>query len=549
VIRVFLSSTARDLAAYRKAVDDVIRDLRDFYCFPMENFGAQDAPPSDFCRDEVERCDVFVAIIGQCYGSRPGPDRPSFTHAEYDAAKAAGKPCLLFVAPDDFPTPANLIRAMSEADHAAQKTFRDQAMAERVSGTFADPAGLAQSVVTALSNWRIAKLEKDHGVSEAHVRRFLADIEGREVPAHEVDARLQEIAGRYKEQLARNQPPTAADPQGTDLRRRARAALEKGEFDSAEALLDEARNAELAAASRLEETMSAHRAAAADATFETGDLLMTRLRYAPAAARFADAVALTPETGEALLATRLLHWGIAAWCAGASLTAVAAHRRLLAIRERLEPPDSLELAGALGLLALSLKQAGQLDEAERLYRRELVIRDRPGTQPDRNLANALSNYGTLLHSVRRFQEAEPLLQRAVEIGEGLLGPDHADVGGWVQNLGGVLFSLGDTDRAESLLRRGLAIGEKTLAPDHPNLATRLANLGYLLMSTGRAPEAEPLYERAAAIREAVLPPGHSQLAMVHSDMGDLYAALGRPEEAAAHRARADAVRPPGRPAS
>src|SRR5262245_8202266 len=311
VIKVFLSSTAKDLAAYREAVDRVIRDLREFYCFPMENFGAQDAPPSDFCRDEIGRCDVFVAIIGHCYGSRPTRHGDSFTHAEYAAAVAAAKPRLVFVAPEDFPTPANLIRAMSPADHEAQRVFREQALAERVAGTFGDPPGLAKSVVTALSNWRMAKLEKDLGVSQAHLQRFLADIEGREVPAHDVEAELEEAAARFKELMRRPAGATTADPRVADLRRQARSALEAGAVETAEKLLDEAKFLDRAAIERVEAELDARRLSAAEAAFDAGELLMTRLRYPQGLARLAEAVQLTPAGHDDLHAVRLHHHGVA----------------------------------------------------------------------------------------------------------------------------------------------------------------------------------------------------------------------------------------------
>ena len=46
--KVFLSSTSRDLEAYRKAVRDVIDKLGDFTAIAMENFGARDARATDF---------------------------------------------------------------------------------------------------------------------------------------------------------------------------------------------------------------------------------------------------------------------------------------------------------------------------------------------------------------------------------------------------------------------------------------------------------------------------------------------------------------------
>ena len=69
--KVFLSSTAIDLAAYRNAVSDAIHRLDGFHCVRMEDFGARDSLADDFCRAKIMKCDIAVFIIGLCYGSSP----------------------------------------------------------------------------------------------------------------------------------------------------------------------------------------------------------------------------------------------------------------------------------------------------------------------------------------------------------------------------------------------------------------------------------------------------------------------------------------------
>lgn len=105
VRQLFLSSTAKDLAAHREVVLEAIRDLSGWQAIAMENFGARDAAADDFCRAEVERCDLFIGLIGHCYGGTPtnDPDGVSFTEREYDTAETAGKGRLMFLAREDFP--------------------------------------------------------------------------------------------------------------------------------------------------------------------------------------------------------------------------------------------------------------------------------------------------------------------------------------------------------------------------------------------------------------------------------------------------------------
>ena len=147
---VFLSSTGKDLADYREAAYRTISAMDGYHCVRMEDFGARDALADDFCRQKVAECDVFVGILGHCFGSCPKGSSKSYTEQEYDAAVAAGKPRLMFLAPEDFPLPSSLIE--SDEERAKQRAFRDRVSSERIRDTFASPDDLARRVVAALHN-------------------------------------------------------------------------------------------------------------------------------------------------------------------------------------------------------------------------------------------------------------------------------------------------------------------------------------------------------------------------------------------------------------
>ena len=147
----FLSSTAKDLAEYRNAAYKAIEGLDDWHCRRMEDFGARDTMADEFCQEKVAECDVFVGIVGHCYGSSPKGSERSYTEQEYDAAIATDKPRLMFLAPEDFPLPASLIE--SDERRAKQRAFRDRVNAERIRDTFASPEDLAGRVRQAIYNW------------------------------------------------------------------------------------------------------------------------------------------------------------------------------------------------------------------------------------------------------------------------------------------------------------------------------------------------------------------------------------------------------------
>jgi hypothetical protein len=116
----------------------------------MEDFGARVEMVDEFCRAKVAECDVFVGIVGHYFGSSPKSSDKSYTQQEYDAAVETNKPRLMFIAPDDFPIPANLVENASKRKR--QREFRG-----RVNGVlraeFRSPQDLATKVVTAIRNW------------------------------------------------------------------------------------------------------------------------------------------------------------------------------------------------------------------------------------------------------------------------------------------------------------------------------------------------------------------------------------------------------------
>ena len=147
----FLSSTAKDLAEYREAAYKAIEGLDDWHCVRMEDFGARDAMADEFCQEKVAECDVFVGIVGHCYGSSPEGSEKSYTEQEYDAAIATDKPRLMFLAPEDFRLPVTLIE--KDERRAKQRAFRDRVNAERIRDTFASPEDLAGRVRQAIYNF------------------------------------------------------------------------------------------------------------------------------------------------------------------------------------------------------------------------------------------------------------------------------------------------------------------------------------------------------------------------------------------------------------
>lgn len=151
VRKAFLSSTGRDLAEYRDAVCKAINGLDNWKCVRMEDFGARTRPAETFDDDAIRACDLFIGILGHCYGSIPKGQRTSYTEKEYEAAIANHLPRLMFLAPDDFPVLAHL---REDEDHwRREQAFRSRVQADDLHASFSTPHDLAHAVLQAIGNW------------------------------------------------------------------------------------------------------------------------------------------------------------------------------------------------------------------------------------------------------------------------------------------------------------------------------------------------------------------------------------------------------------
>jgi formylglycine-generating enzyme required for sulfatase activity len=158
--KVFLSSTFKDLVAYREAVYRAIQRMDDWRCVRMEDFGARDREADEFCQQKVAECHMFVGILGLLYGSIHKPSGLSYTEREYQAAVNASKPRLMFLTPETFPVPGNLIEGTGKL--RKQKAFRKRVSADRVlDADWTSPDQLATSVVTAIRNWEQEQVRQE----------------------------------------------------------------------------------------------------------------------------------------------------------------------------------------------------------------------------------------------------------------------------------------------------------------------------------------------------------------------------------------------------
>ncbi|HYI11638.1 MAG TPA: DUF4062 domain-containing protein [Thermoanaerobaculia bacterium] len=144
-MKVFLSSTAQDLVAYRKVADDTILRMSQ-ETVAMERFGPISGEPVAECERKARECDVVVCIVAHRYGFVPDKGRGSITRREVEAARAAGREVLVWIVADDYGWTEK-----KEQDVLADPTvFADQA---RVAEVMAGIQGLLEFKVWLRANF------------------------------------------------------------------------------------------------------------------------------------------------------------------------------------------------------------------------------------------------------------------------------------------------------------------------------------------------------------------------------------------------------------
>ena len=132
-LRVFVSSTLRELAAEREAARDAVTGLR---LVPvMFELGARPYPPRPVYRAYLAQSQVFVGIYWQSYGWVAPGEEVSGLEDEYRLS--AGLPRLIYVkspAPDREPRLAELLARIRDEGGVSYQHFADPAELRRLVG-------------------------------------------------------------------------------------------------------------------------------------------------------------------------------------------------------------------------------------------------------------------------------------------------------------------------------------------------------------------------------------------------------------------------------
>lgn len=152
MVKIFLSSTYRDLQAHRQAVLDVLHKAGELP-LTMETFGARSEDATTASLDEVRNADLFIGLYADRYGYRPDGDR-SITEMEYHEATGSEIDRLIYIAAAEADHP--LLKQHADTDPESVvllNIFKRRLQNEHVVGYFTTPDDLAQQILLDLLKW------------------------------------------------------------------------------------------------------------------------------------------------------------------------------------------------------------------------------------------------------------------------------------------------------------------------------------------------------------------------------------------------------------
>lgn len=200
---------------------------------------------------------------------------------------------------------------IAQGDHAIGKKVDNHGPVISTTGD-KSPAVNAQGNVTITYGVPFEKYEQvrdecerikvEYGIRDAAFTSFFRILNQENIPCAEWGAKLREIAFRYKELLLRFEAVTSDDPQVQALKAQAKQAIENGDYDQADALLNQAKERDRAAVAKLKASITEQQAALekrqlseVQSCVDQAKLQRLQYRYEKSAQYWQEAAAALPE--------------------------------------------------------------------------------------------------------------------------------------------------------------------------------------------------------------------------------------------------------------
>ncbi|MBM3599199.1 MAG: tetratricopeptide repeat protein [Alphaproteobacteria bacterium] len=388
------------------------------------------------------------------------------------------------------------------------------------------------------------------GVPDAVMQQLAGVNRSRPAPSEELEARLKRLAEDYMALTRRLAAEGRSDTSFSQSRPKILAAVETGQFERAQALLEHASERDAGLGKRDAGRLGPILAEAAEARALAGELKMLQLQPGNAVRFFREAVALIPADQPLLLLNTLDRWGDAAAAARDIAAAAQPWQRALELRELALGSGHRETMESRDRLIGLYIDAKQADFAKAYLDKSIAAVDQTPTGSktataagaatanmlpgdDSQIIVRLKQLGALLRDVGKFGEAADHFELALERYQQRAEAEPARLAAELASLALLRRQAGDVDAARRHYGRALAMFRRVLGDQHPDLVKHLDIMADLHAAQGDGASALGLLKEAEAIERLRFGDWHSRVVARLYAIGKVQTMLGLSTEAEA----------------
>ena len=173
--------------------------------------------------------------------------------------------------------------------------------------------------------------------------------------------------------------------------------------------------------------------------------------------------------------------------------------RVLAVKESVLGPVSLETARSLALVGQVYTDRNDFGNARRTLERSLRILEASGAPGARDASLVAYFLGRTHYLADEFGPAKTWFARALAEQESAFGAPSPEYARTLQVLANLHTLEEDLPRAQAEARRSVQLFEQALGPGNPQIANALTTLGQALYMDGQFTEAKASFDRAASL--------------------------------------------------
>ncbi len=191
-------------------------------------------------------------------------------------------------------------------------------------------------------------------------------------------------------------------------------------------------------------------------------------------------------------------------------------------------PDNVLYLNDAGIMAINL---GFTDKAIEYYQKILATNNQSENKENIDLAVCYNNLGEAYRSKEENAKAIEYYEQAIYIDTAKFGDAYWKLGTYYSNLGLAYDSTGKYDAAIECYEKALSIYKDTIGEESENAAKALNNLGLAYYRKGLYDDAVATCEKALSVYQKLYPGGHPDMAACNNSIGLVYYATGKFDEA------------------